>query len=109
VQTNLAGIAICAGIICSPLAWNFYVLFAAPFFVAKRWRKLETLAAILIAMPILFGGTADVKAPFYVTLHSLPLLIGLYLILWSFIQSSLTGSHEIRAPRLLSAAIPDTT
>jgi hypothetical protein len=109
VQTDLAGIAICAGIICSPLAWNFYVLFAAPFFVAKRWHKLETLAAILIGMPMLFGGTADVKAPFYVTLHSLPLLIGLFLILGSFMKSSLTGNHEIRAQRLPSAAIPGTT
>jgi hypothetical protein len=51
----LAGIAICAGILCSPLAWFHYVLFAAPFFAALQWRRLEiATAAFFFPAPFCF-------------------------------------------------------
>ena len=38
--TAVSGAALCVGMLSGPLAWMHYVLFAAPFFMARRWTKL---------------------------------------------------------------------
>lgn len=42
---TLSGASICAGILCSPLAWFVYFLWVVPFFVARRWNWLGIGAA----------------------------------------------------------------
>jgi hypothetical protein len=55
----LSGVAICAGILCAPLAWNVYFLWAAPFFTVRRWNWVAITVAIIFTLhpgiPLLFG------------------------------------------------------
>jgi len=46
------GAAVCAGILCAPLAWHAYIFIAAPFFVARRWTLYATLGACLLFYPL---------------------------------------------------------
>ncbi len=48
--TAVSGAALCVGMLSGPLAWMHYVLFAAPFFMARRWTKLSTAGACLLLM-----------------------------------------------------------
>jgi len=70
-----SGIGITAGILCAPLGWCAYVLIVAPFFVARRWNWLDTLAASIFFIPLPLGELANGIA------YLLPLL----LILSSFL------------------------
>jgi hypothetical protein len=45
------GIAICAGILCAPLAWHIYLFFAAPFYVTRRWNSLAAIAHAYYSSP----------------------------------------------------------
>ncbi len=47
---STSGIGLCLGIICAPLAWVHYLLFVAPFFMARRWTLLPTIAAGLLLL-----------------------------------------------------------
>jgi hypothetical protein len=49
--TTISGIALCAMILCAPLAWYDYALMLTPVFVSSRWGKLETAAAVLLMLP----------------------------------------------------------
>jgi glycosyl transferase family 87 len=49
--TETCGIAACAGLLCAPLAWHTYILVAAPFFVARSWKRMEMIAAVLLVIP----------------------------------------------------------
>jgi Glycosyltransferase family 87 len=49
---SVSGAGICAGILCAPLAWFYYVLFLAPLFAARPWRLIATLAACLFLLPV---------------------------------------------------------
>ena len=42
---NACGVGLCLGILCAPLAWFHYILFVAPFFMARKWTPLQTVAA----------------------------------------------------------------
>ena len=48
---SVNGIAACAGVLCAPLAWHVYILVIAPFFVARAWGRLATIAALLLFVP----------------------------------------------------------
>ena len=50
-----SGVALCATLLCAPLAWYDYSLMLAPVFVAHRWNKTETAMAFLLAAPYAFG------------------------------------------------------
>jgi hypothetical protein len=43
-----SAIALCAMLLCSPLAWCDYSLMLAPIFVSRRWSTLETVAAVML-------------------------------------------------------------
>jgi hypothetical protein len=47
----VSGTALCATLLCAPLAWYGYSLMLAPVFVAHRWSKMETTAAFFLATP----------------------------------------------------------
>src|SRR5215469_2078079 len=48
-QVDVGGIAICAGLLCSPLAWMEYTLIVVPLFAGSRkWGRLETWAVVLL-------------------------------------------------------------
>jgi len=95
---QLAGIAICAGMLCSPLAWYIYAIFAAPFFVGlRRWGWLETTAAILLALPSALEGLALDGGKLFQFLCGLPHWLGLWLMLAAFLRAALRS----RAPELL--------
>jgi hypothetical protein len=88
-QIETAVIAICAGILCAPLAWYYYILIAAPFFAtSKSWGWYETLTAVLLALPSL----GPVPDPIPNSLRSLPQLLGLALLLKSFMRN---GSRSV--------------
>lgn len=50
-----SAIALCAVMLCPPLAWYDYSLMLAPVFVALRWDKRQTAAAFLLASPYAVG------------------------------------------------------
>src|SRR5439155_26398924 len=45
------GIAACAGVLCAPLAWHTFILIAAPFFVVRRWNRMEATTALTFFLP----------------------------------------------------------
>jgi hypothetical protein len=47
----VSGIALCAGILCAPMAWSDYCIFLAPFFISRRWNSFATVAAALMTIP----------------------------------------------------------
>jgi hypothetical protein len=47
----VSGIALCTTLLCAPLAWYDYSLILAPVFVAHRWSKMETTAAVFLTTP----------------------------------------------------------
>ena len=49
--TTVSGIALCAAILCAPLAWVSYTLMVAPYFVFSRWRLSSHVAAVLLLVP----------------------------------------------------------
>ena len=48
---SASGAALCIGIISAPVGWVPYVIFAAPFFVARRWGGVATAAALAFFVP----------------------------------------------------------
>jgi hypothetical protein len=48
--TTVSGIALCAAILCAPLAWVSYALIIAPYFVSRRWRLSSYVAAALLVV-----------------------------------------------------------
>ncbi len=46
-----SGVALCAAILCAPLAWVSYTLIVAPYFVSRRWRLSSHVAAALLLVP----------------------------------------------------------
>jgi Glycosyltransferase family 87 len=52
---TVSGLALCATLLCAPLAWYDYSLILAPVFVAHRWNKMETTAAFFLAAPYALG------------------------------------------------------
>jgi Glycosyltransferase family 87 len=53
------GAAICAGILCAPLAWHIYLFFAAPLYVARRWSLLTAIGACLLLIPLVMVPSAS--------------------------------------------------
>jgi hypothetical protein len=49
---DCCGAAVCAGVLCAPLAWHAYILIAAPFFVARRWPLHAAFTACLLFFPL---------------------------------------------------------
>jgi alpha-1,2-mannosyltransferase len=95
-ELHVAGIAICAGIMCSPLAWYLYVIFAAPFFVALgRWGRLETAAAIMLSYPPWFEGLVLGKGKLLLFFFGLPHYIGLWLMLTIFLRAALRSRASV--------------
>jgi hypothetical protein len=45
---EVSGFAICAAILCSPLAWMHYALVLAPVFLSRFWTKPQQFAALLL-------------------------------------------------------------
>jgi hypothetical protein len=88
-QIDLAGIAICAAILCGPLGWFHYTIFAAPFFAARRpWGPMATIAAFLLAIPPLFESLVLGKGRILVLLVGLPHEIGLWMMLSVFLVAA---------------------
>jgi hypothetical protein len=101
-EMDVSGIALCAGILCSPLAWFHYSLFVAPFLVvARRWGPTETFAACLMFFPDLqdYVMHRTAHSPVDLTVATLPYFIGLSLMLFSFVkrQSFWSADKEIPA------------
>lgn len=106
-ELYVAGIAVCAGIMCSPLAWYLYVIFAAPFFVALgRWGRLETAAAILLSYPPWFEGLVLGKGKLLLFFFGLPHYLGLWLLTAAFLRAALRSPALEWHPQ--SAAWPQT-
>jgi hypothetical protein len=95
-ELHVAGIAICAGIMCSPLAWYLYVIFAAPFFVALgRWGRLETATAVLLSYPPWFEGLVLGKGKLLLFFFGLPHYVGLWLMLTIFLRAALRSRASV--------------
>jgi hypothetical protein len=82
-----SGIALCATILCAPLAWSAYILMLAPVFVARRWSKMETTAALFLMMPSeLIGFVCSSGSRMGLVAGGTPYFIAVWLILISFLQ-----------------------
>jgi hypothetical protein len=46
-----SGVALCATILCPPLAWVSYTLMVAQYFVSRRWKLSSHVAAALLLVP----------------------------------------------------------
>ncbi|HWB33604.1 MAG TPA: glycosyltransferase 87 family protein [Acidobacteriaceae bacterium] len=88
-EVQVAGIAICMGMVCAPLAWYQYCLFAAPFFVGLRhWTWVETTAAALLSVPVFFERWALAKGRLIQFLYGLPHYVGLWIMLGIFLYAA---------------------
>jgi hypothetical protein len=90
LMVDVCGLALCAGILCAPLAWHLYVLFAAPFFAARRWARVDTLAAILMALPPLLEGLVLGHSRIGELAVAMPHLMGVLIMTASFLKPSLS-------------------
>ncbi|QEE26571.1 DUF2029 domain-containing protein [Terriglobus albidus] len=72
--TSVGTVGLCAAILCSPIAWFNYVMFAAPFLTARRWGKVETIAAVLLVLP--YALLHDYSFPLYFAATTVFLIIG---------------------------------
>jgi hypothetical protein len=94
-----SGIALCASILCAPLAWSAYTLMLAPFFVARRWRRMETMAALLLMIPsssialVLSSGSR-----LGLVAGGTPYFVAIWLILISFLQPTLRSTRPFEPP-----------
>lgn len=84
--------AICAGILCAPLGWYYYVLLAAPVFTSRRWGRSETFAACLLFIPSIFSLTAMGHGRFLLFLSAMPYFTGVCLMLISFMRVAVDDS-----------------
>jgi hypothetical protein len=91
-----SGLALCGMMLCAPLAWHNYVLILAPVFVARRWNKLESVAAILMAVP--YGFAIYLLFPINSTARwnaqGATYFIGICLILVSYLRYAVTESYR---------------
>jgi len=69
---QIGGMALCAGILCSPLGWFQYSILIIPWFTADRWGAEETLAALLLMTPTVVPIALTVQDPALLTLGGLP-------------------------------------
>jgi hypothetical protein len=100
-EVDVSGIALCAGVLCSPLAWFHYSLLAAPFFaVSRRWGRLETCAAALMFAPDMQGYVMNrtARTPLELTMVSLPYFVGISLMLISFMKQKAPQAINVYAP-----------
>jgi hypothetical protein len=81
---SASGVGICPGILCTPLAWFYYVLFLGPLFVARPWRPLATLAACIFLLPLSLPSAVS----------GLPYLIAILAILYCFLRPHPIKVHE---------------
>jgi hypothetical protein len=49
-----SGAALCLGVLCAPLAWFHYILFAAPFFMTRKWTALAMTGAGMFLIVTLY-------------------------------------------------------
>lgn len=47
-----SGVAICASILCSPLAWFHYTILLMPWMVRRRWNLADSATALLMLLPL---------------------------------------------------------
>jgi hypothetical protein len=103
-MTTVSGIALCAGILCAPLGWNDYVLFAAPFFVARRWDATSNVAAALMMVPAPVVMVISASPPWWrVALGSGIYFAAVLLVLASF---TWRASGQFRKRELSRADVP---
>jgi hypothetical protein len=83
---DIAPMAICTAILCSPIAWYQYVVMLAPFFVARRWDKKSNLAALLLFVPSIIPALSMAGGPFVAVLGGLPYFAAFWIILVLSVQ-----------------------
>jgi hypothetical protein len=91
-----SGVALCASILCSPLAWFDYTLLPAPMFVARRWTRLGTVAAVLLAIPTALPLAMAAGSRLVVMLGGMIYLVPVWIMLGEFWAG-------MREPRTLPA------
>jgi hypothetical protein len=90
---TVSGIALCAAILCAPLAWVDYALLVAPFFVIRRWNLPSTLAAALLTVPApITGLMSRPDGRLWVTLASGIYVAAVLIILWAFLNEKSIGT-----------------
>ena len=81
-----SGAALCIGILCAPIGWSWYILFAAPFFVARKWDRVETAAALAFFLPVEFTDKTS----------GIPELVAVILVIGVFVFGS--KSYKLHLP-----------
>jgi hypothetical protein len=76
-------LALCGSILLSPMAWMHYILIAAPSLIANRWRRTETLAACLLAVPPIFVQPATHASKLVIAASGAMYSGAIVLLLWN--------------------------
>jgi uncharacterized membrane protein len=99
--TTVSGLALCATILCAPLAWSDYSLLVAPYFVYRRWNPTSTCAAALLmvpaAVPIIMGSGGRLREILGSGIYVAAILI----ILASFAPRLFSKSKAVEDPQKL--------
>jgi Glycosyltransferase family 87 len=99
---TISGIAICAAILCAPLAWVDYTLVLAPYFVSRRWTIPSTAAAILLMVPTAYINImSSSSGRLWISLASGIYLAAMCIILTTFLRTAsarLTAAQPRPAP-----------
>jgi hypothetical protein len=97
--TTISSIAICAAILCAPLAWVDYTLVLAPFFVSRRWSIPSTAAAILLMVPTAYVNIlSSADGPLSMSLASGIYLTAMGIILTTLLRTAFNPNAEPPQP-----------
>lgn len=101
------GIAVCLGLLASPLGWVGYSLFLTPVLLRRRWSTRLTLAIAPSMLPIPMAGRGLAPTHLSVTIAGLfyfvPVCFMLIYFLWSAaLEARALSASEKACPRVLA-------
>jgi Glycosyltransferase family 87 len=92
---EVSGFAICAAILCSPLAWMHYVLVLTPVLVSRFWRRPQQVAAILLwIIPVFLEPTAAGASHWSLAIRGSGYLLAFLILYGGFAREPLRQVRE---------------
>lgn len=107
---EVSGFAICASILCSPLAWMHYVLVLTPVLLCRFWTRPQQLAALLLwIVPVFLEPSTAGVSHWSLAIRGSGYLTAFLIFYWGFARESLRQIHEHQmAKRELGKVSADT-
>lgn len=97
---EVSGFAICAAILCSPLAWMHYVLVLVPVLVSRFWTKPQQLAALLLwIIPVFLEPSAPDPSHWNLAIRGSGYLAAFLILYCGFARESLRQISQSRSAK----------